>query len=121
MFAFCLLATSCATRAQADSDWNRLKIWHQVADNPPTYVPAGYGANQPRTESHGTWFTDNRDGKCLFVPKHAVGEWEPETLCGEARKVTGFIDKSSKTPAEKVVGYTLWSLFRVAAPVPLPD
>jgi hypothetical protein len=71
-----------------ESEWNNLGIWHRVGDTPPTYVPTGYGANQPRTDKDGMWFVDKRDGKRLFVPNHAVGHMDRGVLLGEAKKVT---------------------------------
>lgn len=117
----CLLATSCADSPRAEADWNKLHIWHRVADIPPTYVPAGYGSNQPRNERDGTWFTDERDGKRLFVPSQPVGEWKPGALIGEAKKATGYVYRSGKTPGEKAFALPVWMILRTAAPVPLPD
>lgn len=96
-----LLTVSCATRSKPRADWNSLKIWQQVASNPLTYVPTGYGASQPRTEREGTWFTDKRDGKRIFVPKHAVRGLAPGVLVGEAKKVTGNEDKPRLSPGQK--------------------
>jgi len=98
-----LLSISCATRPKPNAaDWNSLKIWHQVASHPPTYVPAGYGANQPRTESDGTWLRDQRDGKRFFVPKQAVRGLEPGVLMGEAKKASGCTDKPRLSPGQKI-------------------
>lgn len=117
-----LLATSCATRSKPDTDWNSLKIWHQVGNNPPTYVPTGYGVNRPRTDRDGTWFTDKRDGKRVFVPKQPVRGWEHGVLVGEAKKVTGYDSKTRLSPGQKIC-WGLLAFFAALgdAKVPLPD
>lgn len=97
-----LLCTSCSTGKKPDPDWNRLHLWHQVAAQPPTYVPKGYGADRPLTEHDGTWFTDSRDGKRLYVPKQGVPGWTPGVLAGEAKKVTGYDGKPRLTWGEKI-------------------
>jgi hypothetical protein len=97
-----LLGASCSTAKKPDADWNSLHLWHQVATQPPTYVPADYGADRPRTDRDGTWFTDQRDGKRLFVPKQAVRGMEPGVLAGEAKKVTGSDTKPRLTAGEKL-------------------
>lgn len=117
-----LLATSCATRSKPDAAWNSLKIWHQVASNPPTYVPAGYGATQPRTDHDGTWFMDKRDGKRVFVPNQPMRHWEHGVLLGEAKKVTGYDDKPRLSPGQKIC----WGILAFFAAMgdtklPLPD
>ena len=118
----CLLATtSCATHATTEAEWNRLQIWQRVDDHPPTYVPKGYGATQPRTAREGTWVADKRDGRRFFIPKHGVPGWEAGVLLGEARKLTGYKPQNTKTPGEMAFAYPAWLLMRVAAPVPLPD
>ncbi|WP_395716618.1 hypothetical protein [Prosthecobacter sp.] len=97
-----LLSISCATRSGSEvADWNSHKIWQQVASNPPTYVPTGYAASQPRTDHDGTWFTDKRDGKRLFVPKNGVRGLEPGVLTGEAKKVTGSDGKPRLSTGQK--------------------
>lgn len=97
-----MLSISCATRPKPNAaDWNQLKIWRQVGVNPPTYVPTGYGADQPRTERDGTWFTDQRDGKRLFVPNQATRGMEHGVLLGEAKKVTGHDNKPRLSPGQK--------------------
>lgn len=101
MLALSLLSISCATRSKTAADWNSLKVWQQVASNPPTYVPTGYGASQPRTDRDGTWFTDERDGKRIFVPKTAVRGLEPGVLTGEAKKATGYDGKPRLSPGQK--------------------
>jgi hypothetical protein len=117
-----LLSISCATRPKADADWNSLKIWQQVATHPPTYVPTGYGANQSRTDRDGTWFTDKRDGKHIFVPKRSVRGLEPGVLSGEAKKVTGYEGKDRLSPGQKIC----WGLLAFIAAmgrsqIPPPD
>lgn len=97
-----LLGASCSTAKKPDADWNSLHLWHQVATQPPTYVPTGYGPDRPRTDRDGTWFTDQRNGKRLFVPKQAVRGWEPGVLAGEAKKVTGYDSKPRLTAGEKL-------------------
>lgn len=97
-----LLSTSCAMRSESAKDWNSLKIWQQVATHPPTYIPAGYGTSQPRTDRDGSWFTDNRDGKRIFVPKQAVRGLEPGVLTGEAKKATGYDGKARLSPGQKI-------------------
>lgn len=97
-----LLSISCATRSKPEADWNSLKIWQQIATHPPTYIPAGYGTSQPRTDRDGTWFTDQRDGKRLFVPKQAVSGLEPGVLMGEAKKATGYDGKPRLSPGQKI-------------------
>jgi hypothetical protein len=119
---FSLLATSCAIRSKPDADWNGLKIWHQVASNPQTYVPTGYGVNQPRTVRDGTWFTDKRDGKRVFVPNQPMRGWEHGVLIGEAKKVTGYDSKPRLAPGQKIC----WGIIAFFAAmgdtkVPLPD
>jgi len=117
-----LLTVSCTTRPKLDADWNSLKVWHQVASNPPTYVPTGYGANQPRTDRDGTWFTDKRDGKRVFVPNQPVHGLRQGVLVGEAKKVTGYDDKPRLSPGQKI----WWGIIAFFAAmgdtkVPLPD
>lgn len=122
MLVLSLLSISCATRSKLGADWNKLRIWHQVASNPPTYVPTGYGASQPRTDRDGTWFTDKRDGKRVFVPNQAIRGWERGVLLGEAKKVTGYDGKPRLSPGQKVC----WGLLAFFAAmgdtkVPPPD
>ena len=99
-----MVLTSCVTnvdlievaRGQAErrrgpkpeAVWNQSQLWERVADNPPTYIPTGYGRSTPRTETEGTWVVDERDGKRLFAPNVKVGDLEPGVLRGEARKAT---------------------------------
>jgi hypothetical protein len=117
-----LLCASCSTGKKPDADWNSLHLWQQVASPPPTYVPTGYGAERPRTDRDGTWFTDQRDGKRLFVPKHAVRGWEPGVLTGEAKKATGFDSRRRLTAGEKAWWGTLFFLGGLAqVQVPPPD
>jgi len=117
-----LLGASCSTGKKPEDDWNSLRIWHQVANQPPTYVPTGYGADRPRTEHDGTWFTDQRDGKRLFVPKQGVRGWEPGVLAGEAKKATGYDGKPRLTAGEKAWWATMCLLGGLArVQVPPPD
>jgi hypothetical protein len=99
-----LLLTSCSTSVnlvevihgevkrhrepEPEATWNRMQLWQRVADDPPTYIPTGYGVSAPRTVSEGTWLVDERDGKRMFVPKTKVGDNEPGVLIGEATKIT---------------------------------
>ena len=99
---FALLAVSCTTRPKVVEDWNAARIWHQVGSNPPTYVPTGYGFKQPRNDHDGTWFTDKRDRKRVFVPNQPVRGWEHGVLIGEAKKETGYDDKPRLSPGQKV-------------------
>jgi hypothetical protein len=117
-----LLVVSCATRPKPAEDWNALKIWQQVHSTPPTYVPTGYAARQPRTDRDGTWFTDKRDGKRLFVPNQTVRGMTPGVLVGEAKKVTGYDDKPRLSLGQKIC----WGIIAFFAAmgdtkVPLPD
>ena len=73
-----------------ESEWNRLGLWRQVADDPPTYIPDGYSDESPRTEQDGTWYIDKRDGKRVFVPDMKVGDYGPSVLQAEATKVTSW-------------------------------
>jgi hypothetical protein len=82
-------------------------------------VPTGYGADRPRTERDGTWFTDQRDGKRLFVPKQGVRGWQPGVLAGEAKKATGFDGKPRLTAGEKAWWGTT-ALFGAMAGVKVP-
>ena len=116
-----LLCTSCSTGKKEPEHWNSLHVWHQVATQPPTYLPTGYGADQPRTEDAGTWFTDSRDGKRLFVPKQAVRGLQPGVLTVEAKKATGFDGKPRLTAGEKAwwaTMFVLGGLARVSVPPP---
>jgi hypothetical protein len=114
-----LLSISCATRPKSAADWNSLKIWQQVANHPPTYVPTGYGVGQSRTDRDGTWFTDQRDGKRLFVPKQAVRGLEPGVLTGEAKKATGYDGKPRLSPREKIC-YSILYFFAALGRTQLP-
>lgn len=105
-----LLGVSCSSGPKLDPDWNRHRLWQQVATPPPTYVPTGYGAHRPRTERDGTWFTDARDGKRLFVPKQGVRGYEPGVLTGEAKKVTGYDGKPRLSAGEKLWWGTVFLL-----------
>lgn len=68
--------------------WNAVGTWKRVADQPPTYVPAGMPAGTPRTSAHGEWFHDERDGKRLFVPKGGVPGLSEAVLRKDAIKNT---------------------------------
>ena len=117
-----LLGVSCSSKPKTDADWNSLRLWQQVASPPPTYVPKGYGANRPRTDRDGTWFTDPRDGKRLFVPKDGVRGWEPGVLAGEAKKATGYDGRPRLTTGEKLWWGTMFFLGGLArVNVPPPD
>lgn len=117
-----LICTSCSTGKKEHDDWNSLQVWHQVAMQPPTYVPTGYGADRPRTHQDGEWFTDSRDGKRLFVPRQAVRGLQPGVLTGEAKKATGYDDKSRLSPGEKAWWSTIFVLGGLArVPIPPPD
>ncbi len=97
----CQLCQCCAP--EKEPGWNDFKVWQQVGSDPPSYIPTGYGAKRRRTEREGTWYTDQRDGKRLFVPKTAVGRLTPGMLTGEAKKATGFDDKGNRlTLGEKI-------------------
>ena len=122
LLLFTLFSVSCATRSKPQADWNSLKIWQQVASNPPTYIPTGYGASQPRNDRDGTWFTDKRDGKRVFVPKHAVRGIERGGIEGEAKKVTGNEDKPRLTPGQKAC-WGILAFFAALgdAKIPPPD
>jgi hypothetical protein len=115
------LTTSCATQLPPESEWNQVQLWQRVGDTPPTYIPKGYGATRPRTSQEGTWVADKRDGKRFFIPNRGVPGCEAGVLMGEARKLTGYRHASGMTPGEKAFAYPVWLLFRVAAPVPLPE
>lgn len=114
-----LLCVSCSSGPKHDPDWNSQRLWQQVAYPPPTYVPTGYAAHRPRTDSDGTWFTDPRDGKRLFVPKDGTPGWPPGVLAGEAKKATGFDGKPRLTAGEKVWWGTT-ALFGAMAGVKVP-
>lgn len=117
-----LLCASCSTGKKPYADWNSFHLWHQVATQPPTYVPTGYGADRPRTDRDGTWFTDHRDGKRLFVPRQAVRGYEPGVLAGEAKKATGYDGKPRLTVGEKVWWGTVFLLGGMGGvQVPAPD
>ena len=73
---------------EPESKWNDLGIWYRVSDDPPTYLPKGYGRHQPRGDSDGTWVVDARDGKRLFVPRGGVGDLPEGTLLADARLAT---------------------------------
>jgi hypothetical protein len=109
-----ILATSCTVTPPVEAEWNSLKIWHRVADSPPTYVQAGYGAHQPRTDRDGTWFLDKRDGKRVFVPDEDVGQWTSGVLDGEAKKVTGYVYKEPITK-EDIAGDLMLALIYIGA------
>ena len=59
-----------------------------MGDQPATYIPRGYSPSSPRTESHGRWFVDERDGKRLFVPSQGAGAMSAGVLRGEAINAT---------------------------------
>ena len=96
LLVLALFFTSCAGKPVAATDWNQLKIWRKIGDNPSTYVPTSYASSLPRTEKEGQWFTDRRDGKRLFVPNETTGQWSREVLFGEAKKITNY--KAPKPP-----------------------
>lgn len=115
-----LLCVSCSTGPKLDPDWNSQRLWQQVATPPPTYVPAGYAAHRPRTNRDGTWFTDPRDGKRLFVPKDGVPGWPPGVLAGEAKKAIGYKPPgpSAKEKAKWFAAFLLFGLGGVSVPPP---
>ena len=87
------VARSSAEKRQGPSpeaEWNAKGVWQRVAENPATYIPTGYPASAPRGTAEGTWVVDQRDGKRLFVPKTAVGDYPPAVLLGDAKKVTNW-------------------------------
>ncbi len=85
-----MVFNSCKTTElpSPESEWNRAGVWMRVSDDPATYVPSGYPAKAPRSESSGDWFKDDRDGKSLFVPSGGVSGWSEGVLRSEAVKVT---------------------------------
>ena len=83
---------------EPESKWNDLGIWYRVSDDPPTYLPKGYGRHQPRGDSDGTWVVDARDGKRLFVPKGGVGDLPEDTLLTDARLATNWRSQYPKPP-----------------------
>lgn len=89
ILALAALSSACAGKTKMESEWNRLGLWHQVASDPPTYIPEGYPTTRPRSTHDGTWFTDRRDGKRFFVPQVRVNGFDHEVLETEARKITG--------------------------------
>lgn len=111
------LCSCCAP--EKEPGWNHLNLWHQVGSQPPSYIPAGYGARRPRSEHDGTWFTDQRDGKRLFVPKTPVGRLTPGILTGEAKKATGNDDKPKLSPGQKIC-WGIMAFIAALADVKLP-
>lgn len=104
-----LLCVSCSTGPKLDPDWNSQRLWQQVANPPPTYVPTGYAASRPCSDRDGTWFTDARDGKRLFVPKDGTPGWAPGVLAGEAKKAIGY-KPPGPTGREKAQWFTAFLL-----------
>jgi len=115
-----LLCVSCSTAPKPDADWNSQRLWQQVATPPPTYVPTGYAANRPRSDRDGTWFTDPRDGKRLFVPKDGVPGLAPGVLEGEAKKAIGYTPPgpTAKEKAKWFAAFLLFGLGGVSVPPP---
>ena len=72
-----------------ESEWNVDRLWYRVEDDPPTYLPRGYGRARSRSPNAGTWITDKRDGKRLFVPKGGANGLPEAVLRAEARNATG--------------------------------
>lgn len=81
-------------KPKPESEWNQSGAWKRISDNPATYVPIDYPADSPRTEKEGTWFTDKRDGKRLFVPFVQAGPMKPGVATGEAKKITNNVKPS---------------------------
>jgi hypothetical protein len=75
-------------RPEPESVWNRHGFWQRVGNEPPSYIPSGYAKSAPRTDKHGIWVVDKRDGKRLFVPNTPVDGKSPGVWKGEAAKVT---------------------------------
>jgi hypothetical protein len=86
-----------------ETEWNRMGLWQRVAEEPPTYIPTGYGASSPRTETEGTWIVDERDGKRLFVPNEKVGIHTPGAMIGEAKKITTWTPRDSTTTSPGIM------------------
>jgi hypothetical protein len=86
-----------------ETEWNRLGLWQRVADEPPTYIPTGYSASSPRTETEGTWIVDERDGKRLFVPNEKIGIHTPGAMIGEAKKVTTWTPRNHTTTSPGIM------------------
>src|SRR6186997_3250162 len=84
-----VLLSSCASSTPPpEAEWNRLGLWRKVSSDPATYIPTGYGSDRARGERNGTWFTDHRDGKRLFVPDEPVNGFPVGVLDTEAHKHT---------------------------------
>jgi hypothetical protein len=81
-------------KAEPESEWNESKNWKRVSDEPVTYIPTVYPTSAPRTEKEGTWLTDKRDGKRMFVPNGIGGLISTGVLIGEAKKITNNIKRS---------------------------
>ena len=115
-----LLCISCSTGPKLDPDWNSQRLWQKVATPPPTYVPTGYATHRPRSDQDGTWFTDPRDGKRLFVPKDGVPNWTPGVLEGEAKKAIGYTPPgpTAKERAKWFAAFLLFGLGGVSVPPP---
>jgi hypothetical protein len=71
-----------------ESEWNKLGLWYRISDQPPTYLPKGFGRNQARNDQTGTWFLDARDGKRFFVPHAGANGLSSAIWAAEARKAT---------------------------------
>lgn len=84
-------------KAEPESQWNESKNWKRVSDDPATYIPTVYPTSAPRTEKEGTWLTDKRDGKRMFVPNGIGGLISTGVLIGEAKKITNNIKRSYLT------------------------
>jgi hypothetical protein len=89
--------------ALPETEWNRKGLWQRVADEPPTYIPTGYSASSPRTETEGTWIVDERDNKRLFVPNEKVGIHTPGVMIGEAKKVTTWTPRDYTTTSPGIM------------------
>lgn len=78
--------------------WNQRGTWHQVMDDPPTYLPTGYSKNRARGESDGVWVIDEREDlqKRLFVPYGGANGFSFDTLEAEARKACRWTPLSPK-------------------------
>lgn len=76
---------SGGSKVPPESVWNSERTWKRVRDTPPTYIPYNYSGPFPED---GEWFTDERDGKRLFVPPGGTEGLPAGVLRSEAWKAT---------------------------------
>ena len=90
--------------------------WVLVAEEPPTFFPAGLPKDAPTNYRHGEWVKAGRRGTKWFIPRGGIGERSEASLREEALAATTRAEKVARglEAGGEFVGKSVWTSLLLA-------